>query len=63
VRLEYGAPCLAEAGTRVRKLVHHFGRCGFVLVRYQTPYAVPGAGCPNGTLFFLPAQEFTHDLP
>src|SRR6266481_2887774 len=51
VRLEYGAPCLAEAGTRVRKLVHHFGRRGFVLVRYQTPYAAPEAGCPNGTLF------------
>jgi len=63
VRLEYGAPCLAEAGTRVRKLVHHFGRRGFVLVRYQMPYAVSGAGCPNGTLFFLPAQEFTHALP
>jgi len=63
VRLEYGAPCLAEAGTRVRKLVHHFGRRGFVLVRYQTPYTVTGAGCSNGTLFFLPAQEFTHDLP
>ncbi len=63
VRLEYRAPCLAEGGTRVRKLVHTFGRRGFVLVRYQTPYTVTGAGCPNGTLFFLPAQKFTPDLP
>ncbi len=53
---------MAEGGARVRKLVHHFGQRGFVLVRYQTPYTVIGAGCPNGTLFFLPAQEFTHDL-
>ncbi len=28
VRLEYGAPCMAEGGTRVRKLVHHFASVG-----------------------------------
>ena len=32
VRLEYGRPCLAEAGTQLRTLSHNFGRRGFVLV-------------------------------
>lgn len=58
VTLEYGQPCLAEAGNRLRKLVHNFGRRGFVLVQYQTPYRATGEGhCPSGTLFFLPEKE------
>jgi hypothetical protein len=57
VTLEYGEPCLAEAGTRLRKLVHNFGRSGFVLVQYQTPYAAAAGHCPNRTLFFLPETE------
>jgi hypothetical protein len=32
VALEYGPPGMVEAGTRLRKLVHNFGRQGFVLV-------------------------------
>lgn len=63
VTLEYGPPCLAEAGTRLRKLVHNFGRNGFVLVQYQTPYAVPEGYCPDRTLFFLPKTEIPRDEP
>jgi hypothetical protein len=57
VRLEYGRPCLAEAGTRLRKLIHNFGRRGFVLVQYRTPYAAVAGHCHSGTLFFLPTKE------
>jgi hypothetical protein len=57
VTLEYGEPCLAEAGTRLRKLVHNFGRSGFVLVQYQTPYTTAEGHCPNRTLFFLLETE------
>src|SRR5262250_357567 len=46
VKLEYGQPCLAEAGNRLRKLIHNFGRKGFVLVQYQTPYAATEEHCP-----------------
>jgi hypothetical protein len=63
VRLEYGPPCLAEAGTRLRPLVHNFGRQGFVLVQYQTPYTAPAGHCPQGTLFFQPETELPHDAP
>jgi len=63
VRLEYGPPCLAEAGNRLRKLVHNFGRRGFVLVQYKTPYRAREGHCPNGTLFFLPQKEATNDTP
>ena len=57
VRLEYGPPCLAEGGNRLRKLVHNFGKKGFVLVQYKTPYAAAAGQCRNGTLFFLPEAE------
>ena len=57
VRLEYGQPCRAEAGTRLRQLNHHFGRRGFVLVQYLTPYTAAAGHCRSGTLFFLPAKE------
>ena len=63
VRLEYGPPCLAEAGNRLRKLAHNFGRKGFVLVLYQTPYAAPEGHCPDRTLFFLPEREATPTAP
>jgi len=63
VTLEYGRPCLAEAGNRLRKLVHNFGRRGFVLVQYQTPYTATEGHCPSGTLFFLPEKEATNDTP
>jgi hypothetical protein len=63
VTLEYGPSCLAEAGTRLRKLVHNFGRSGFVLVQYQTPYTTTEGHCPNRTLFFLPETEIPHDVP
>jgi hypothetical protein len=63
VRLEYGPPCLAEAGTRLRKLVHNFGRQGFVLVQYQTPYTAPAGHCPDRILFFQPETELSHDVP
>jgi len=63
VRLEYGLPCLAEAGNRLRKLVHNFGRRGFVLVQYRTPYTATEEHCPSGTLFFLPEQEATTAIP
>jgi hypothetical protein len=63
VRLEYGWPCLAEAGTRLRKLVHNFGRRGFVLVQYQTPYTATEGRCPSGTLFFLSEKETTKAKP
>jgi len=63
VRLEYGQPCLIEAGNRLRKLIHNFGRKGFVLVQYQTPYAATEEHCPSGTLFFLPAPEVTTSPP
>jgi hypothetical protein len=63
VTLEYGPPCLAEAGNRLRKLVHNFGRQGFVLVQYKTPYAAPEGHCPDGTLLFLPEKEATTATP
>jgi len=63
VTLEYGPPCLVEAGNRLRKLVHNFGRRGFVLMQYRTPYTAPEGHCPSGTLFFLPEQETTTDIP
>ena len=63
VRLEYGPPCLAEAGNRLRRLAHNFGRKGFVLVLYQTPYAAPEGHCPDRTLFFLPEKEATPSTP
>ena len=63
VRLEYGRPCLAEAGTRLRKLIHNFGRRGFVLVQYRTPYTAAAGHCPSGTLFFLPTKEATKSKP
>lgn len=63
VTLEYGPPCLAEAGTRLRKLVHNFGRSGFVLVQYQTPYTAAEGHCPNRTLFFLPETEIPPNEP
>ena len=63
VRLEYGRPCLAEAGTRLRKLIHNFGRRGFVLVQYRTPYTAAAGHCPSGTLFFLPTTEATKAKP
>ncbi len=59
VRLEYGRPCRAEAGTRLRQLSHNFGRRGFVLVQYRTPYTAAVGHCPSGTLFFLPTKEAT----
>lgn len=59
VSLEYGPPCLAEGGNRLRKLVHNFGQKGFVLVQYKTPYATTEGHCPSGTLFFLPEAEAT----
>jgi hypothetical protein len=63
VRLEYGQPCLAEAGTRLRKLVHNFGQKGFVLVQYKTPYTATAEHCPSGTLFFLSEKEATNATP
>jgi hypothetical protein len=63
VRLEYGRPCLAEAGTRLRTLRHNFGRRGFVLVQYRTPYSTAAGHCPSGTLFFLPRKETTKVKP
>jgi hypothetical protein len=63
VTLEYGQPCLAEAGNRLRKLVHNFGRKGFVLGQYKTPYKATAGNCPNGTLFFLPEQEAVTATP
>jgi hypothetical protein len=54
---------LAEAGTRLRKLVHNFGRRGFVLVQYRTPYAAAAGHCPSGTLFFLPTKEAAKATP
>lgn len=63
VRLEYGPPCLAEAGTRLRKLVHNFGQKGFVLVQYKTPYTATAEHCPSGTLFFLSEKEATNTTP
>ena len=63
VILDYGPPCLAEAGTRLRKLVHNFGRRGFVLVQYRTPYTATEGHCPSGTLFFLPEREATTAIP
>ena len=63
VRLEYGRPCLAEAGTRLRQLSHNFGRRGFALVQYRTPYTAAAGHCPNGTLFFLPTKEATKANP
>jgi len=63
VTLEYGPPCLAEAGNRLRKLVHNFGRQGFLLMQYKTPYAPPEGHCPDGTLFFLPEKEATTATP
>ncbi len=63
VTLEYGLLCLAEAGNRLRKLVHNFGRRGFVLVQYRTPYTATEGHCPSGTLFFLPEKEATTDTP
>jgi len=55
--LAYGPLCLAEAGTRLRKVVQNFGKKGFVLVQYKTPYTAPDGHCPDGTLFFLPETE------
>jgi hypothetical protein len=63
VTLEYGPPCLAEAGNRLRKLVHNFGRKGFVLMQYKTPYAAPEGHCHDGALFFLPEKEATTAPP
>jgi hypothetical protein len=63
VKLEYGRPCLAEAGTRLRTLIHNFGRRGFVLVQYRTPYTAAAGHCPSGTLFFLPTTEATKANP
>ena len=63
VRLEYGRPCRAEAGTRLRTLLHNFGRRGFVLVQYRTPYTAAAGHCPSGTLFFLPTTEATKANP
>ena len=63
VRLEYGRPCLAEAGTRLRTLRHNFGRRGFVLVQYRTPYTAASGHCPSRTLFFLPTTEATKATP
>ena len=63
VMLEYARPCLAEAGNRLRKLVHNFGRRGFVLVQYTTPYKAMEGHCPSGTLFFLPEKEAVTDTP
>jgi hypothetical protein len=63
VRLEYGQPCLAEAGARLRKLVHNFGKRGFVLVQYRTPYTATEGHCPSGTLFFLMQKEATKAKP
>jgi hypothetical protein len=63
VTLEYGQPCLAEAGNRLSNLVHNFGRKGFVLVQYKTPYKTTAGNCPSGTLFFLPEQEAVTDTP
>jgi hypothetical protein len=63
VRLEYGRPCLAEAGTRLRQLSHNFGRWRFVLVQYRTPYTAAAGHCPSGTLFFLPTKEATKANP
>jgi len=63
VTLEYGPRCLAEAGNRLRKLVHNFGRSGFVLVQYKTPYKTAEGHCPSGTLFFLAEQEASTDTP
>jgi hypothetical protein len=63
VRLEYGRPCLAEAGTRLRQLRHNFGRRGFVLVQYRTPYTAVAGHCRSGTLFFLPTKEATKAKP
>jgi hypothetical protein len=61
VTLEYGHPCVAEAITRLRKLVHIFGGRGFVLVQYRTPYTATEEYCPNGVLFFLPETEALKD--
>ena len=63
VTLEYGPPCLAEAGNRLRKLVHNFGRQGFLLMQYKTPYAAPEGHCPDGRLFFLPEKEAATATP
>ena len=63
VRLEYSRPCRAGAGTWLRKLSHNFGRRGFVLVQYRTPYAAAAGHCPSGTLFFLPTKEATKANP
>jgi len=63
VTLEYGRPCLAEAGNRLRKLVHNFGRQGFLLMQYKTPYAAPEGHCPDGRLFFLPEKEAATATP
>ena len=61
MRLEYGPPCLVEAGTRLRKLVHDFGKKGFRLVQYQTPYAATESYCPDRVLFFLPEKGGTQN--
>jgi hypothetical protein len=63
VTLEYGLSCLAEAGNRLRKLVHNFGRRGFVLMQYRTPYTATEGHCPSGTLFFLREQPETALAP
>lgn len=63
VALEYGQPCLAEAGNRLRKLVHNFGKSGFVLLQYRTPYSATEGQCPDRTLFFLREQEVPPATP
>jgi hypothetical protein len=57
VKFQYGEPCVVEEGTRLRKLEHNFGKKGFVLVQYRTPYTEMEGHCPSGTLFFLPEKE------
>lgn len=63
VTLEYGQPCLAEAGNRLRKLVHNFGQRGFVLMQYRAPYTSMEGQCPDRTLFFLDEKEVPPATP
>jgi hypothetical protein len=63
VTTRHGRACFAEAGTQLRTLRHNFGRRGFVLVQYRTPYAAAAGHCPSETLFFLPTTEATKANP
>ena len=63
VTLEYEHPCLAEAGNRLRPLVHNFGKRGFVLMQYRTPYSTMEGQCPDRTLFFLREKEVPPATP